>query len=111
MAESTEAILLEVLRRILTDLGETRRELASFRGEMQVFREEMKGRGDLVEAIVRRIRRDSAGLLASGNALVGHMDLYASNTEDELIFLAAKPGNVLALRPNEVEQPTLSAAE
>ncbi|MHB2165545.1 hypothetical protein [Alsobacter sp. R-9] len=84
MAETTEAIVLEVLRRILTDLGETRKEVTAFRAEMQVFRTEAGRRLDGLDQMVADSRRDMAGLLATGTALAGHMHQRIGDLECRL---------------------------
>ena len=110
MTEIVETVVLEILKEIQDQGAATRRDLAAlqadmnafqadmntfrddmnaFRHDMNAFREETNVRLTGLETVVRKQRRDIAGILVIGKALAGDLDERISEVEVRLTRLEA----------------------
>lgn len=86
MSENVQSAMFEVLKSIQGELAEQRRLLAGIDGRV----DRIEGRFDHLEDLVRKQRRDTAGLLVMAKAVTGDFAEQVAAIEERVSVLEAR---------------------
>jgi hypothetical protein len=87
MADEPTDAVLQILIRLQESIATLRSEV---RSELAQFRLENKADHDRMESMIRKQRRDAAGMLVMMRATVGHFDERVSEVAERLTAIEAK---------------------
>lgn len=92
MSEGPIDVTHEILVRIQQGITDARREMLEFRHEMVEFKQASERRLGHIETVLRKQRRESAGMLVLMQAAAGDFDARVSLIEERLAALEPERG-------------------